>query len=228
MDLFKCFEEDEKLNNLFQYIARTKIKDKVCEEDFIYNKQYVFKSMFDDELCNKIVEECFDINEWVSDTSSIHYQYKYIDIEKLSTDTFKKILIIINNKIPEISDLYELEKVKLEITEIVIIKNDENNEYVSRLSKDVDFLKFSILLNSQDEFEGGNIQFYIYNPTVVDISNNSLSVSTDDRMNKNINLQKGDMCIHGSLFYKNHNVTKGSMYLLVGYIKPVSVLEVVF
>ena len=39
MDLFKEFEEDEKINNLFQYIARTKIKDKVFQEDFIYNKQ---------------------------------------------------------------------------------------------------------------------------------------------------------------------------------------------
>ncbi len=226
MDLLEKFEDDDKMNNLFQYIVRTKLKDKVFQEDFIYNKQYVFKSIFDHELCNKIVKECIDINEWVSETNSLHYQYKYIDIEKLSIDTFKNILTIIYNKIPELSDLYELENVKLEITQLVIIKNDENNDYFIRNFKDVDFLKFTILLNSQDEFEGGGIEFSIYNPTVIDISNSSLS--THERMNKNINLQKGDICIHGSLFYRNNNITKGSMYSLVGYIKPVSVLEVVF
>lgn len=226
MDLFKEFEEDEKINNLFQYIARTKIKDKVFQEDFIYNKQYVFKSIFDNELCNKIVKECLDINEWVSDSNSLYYHYKYIDIDKLSIDTFKTILTIIYNKIPELSDLYQLENVKLEITQLVIIKNDENNDYFIRNFKDVEFLKFTILLNSQEEFEGGGIEFSIYNPTVIDISNSSLS--THERMNKIINLQKGDICIHGSLFYRNHNITKGYMYSLVGYIRPVSVLEVVF
>ena len=214
MDLLQTFEDDEKLNNLFQYIARTKLKDKVCQEDFIYNKQYIFKTVFDDELCNKILKECNYINE-----------YKFIDVDKLSIDTFKTILTIIHNKIPEISDLYGLEKVNLEITQLIVIKNDEN---YNKTSTDLDFLKFTILLNSQHEFEGGDTEFSIYNPIIIDTSNNYLSVLTDDRMNKTINLQKGDMCIHGSLFYKNNNVTKGTMYLLVGYIKPVSVLEVMF
>lgn len=218
--------DDEKLNNLFHYIARTKLKDKILQEDFIYNKQYVFKNVFDDEICNKIVRECCNINGWISDINSIHYQYKFIDIDKLSTDTFKTILTIIYNKIPEISQLYEIEKTQLEITEIVIIKSDEYNEYISTTSNDVEFLKFNILLNSRDEFEGGNIQFLLYNPTILDISNNSI-ISTDDKVNHNINLEKGDMCIHGYLFYKNHNITKGCMYSLVGYIKPISVLEVV-
>jgi hypothetical protein len=227
MNFLKHFEDDKKINNMFQYMAKTKIKDKILQEDFIYNKQYVFKNAFDNELCNKIVKECCDINKWISDNNSVHYQYKFIDIDKLSIDTFKRILVIIYNKIPEISQLYELEKTQLEITEIVIIKNDEYNEYYSRTSQDVEFLKIHILLNSHDEFEGGNIQFSLYNPTMTDISNNSFAISKDDRDNKNINLEKGDMCIHGCLFYKTHNITKGCMYSLVGYIKPVSVLEAV-
>lgn len=227
MNFLKKFEDDNKINNLFKYIAKTKIKDTILQEEFIYNKQYIFKNVFDNELCNKIVEECCDINKWISDINSVHYQYKFIDIDQLSTDTFKTILAIIYNKIPEISQLYELEQTQLEITELGIIKSDEYNEYYSSTSKDVEFLKINILLNSQNEFEGGNIQFSLYNPTIFDISNNSLTISNDDIVNKNIKLEKGDMCIHGCLFHKNHNVTKGCMYSLVGYIKPVSVLEAV-
>jgi hypothetical protein len=160
MNFFKQYEDDEKINNLFQYMARTKIKDKILQEDFIYNKQYMFKNIFNIELCNKIVEECCDINEWISDYNSIHYQYKFMDIEKLSTDTIKNVLTIIYNKLPEISRLYELEKTQLEITEIVIIKNDEYNEYFSTNTHDVDFLKFNILLNHHNDFEGGDFNLY--------------------------------------------------------------------
>ena len=42
-----------------------------------YNCNHTTLRIFDHELCNKIVKECIDINEWVSETNSLHYQYKY-------------------------------------------------------------------------------------------------------------------------------------------------------
>jgi hypothetical protein len=224
MELFKIIEDDIHFTNLVQYMSKVKIKDKILKKDFVYNKQYIFKEMFDKELCNEIILESSNIDEWTSDISSVHYQYKIMDINHLSTDTFTSILDSIYKKMPEISELYQLENVKLDITEIVIAKNEDNNNFFSRTSKDVDFLKFTILLNPHSDFKGGDIEFSLYNSEIIDISNIIIDNKSEDKI---IKLEQGDMCIHGCLFYKQNNTSSGCMYSLIGYIKPVSVLEAI-
>lgn len=187
------------------YCSETKPKytDKeVCYNLYIHkkNKKYkVLKKIFTKKECKEIINEGINYaenNKWKNDR---HEHYPTVDNQ---VDEEWDIWSLINNKVknkiyPKIEKLFNIEKGKLNITEIFLVKYDENGQRELKFHEDGSEFSFIIALN--DDFTGGGTTF--------------------KHKSKIIKPKIGDCLIFsGQNTHKGNYINSGTRYILTGFI----------
>ena len=198
MELIDIYSNNDNINNIFQYLSKTIIKNKLLADDNVFNKFFFLENVIDLSLCKKIINEVELINNWNNENDKAIYSF--ISCESLNKEIFEKILNNIYLQFDKITSLYKLENLQLDVCELIIVKIEKKDVFNNYKRF---FLKFMVLLNSENDFNGGEIIFF--------------------HNEKTINLKQGSLFIHSNLFNISNNVTNGIMYLLLGYIYPYNI-----
>jgi hypothetical protein len=177
-----------------------------------YNRflqRFSYPKIFTNDICRWIINECENYASsnggW---TKKRHIKYPTTDlpVENVKTifpfitETFKTITHKIKNG-------YNLnDDIKVNFIDVFIVKYKHNEQNFLELHKDGSFLSFNILLSSPDEFEGGGTYF-------------------DDGLI--MKSEQGDLTIHSSkIKHAGLPITKGTRYLLVGFVNLELLLKI--
>lgn len=205
---------EEKINNTKLLIdnlcmLRNIMISKIKNNTYLYN-HILFKNVISNYLCDFIINESEEYalknisNEnydgWMR---TRHKNYPTTDLPIKNIDT---LFILVNNIIkydifPLIEKSYNVNKYFLECNDIFIVKYIDNKQNMLEKHKDGCAFSFNILLNSENNFEGGG--------TIIFENDKDILV-------KNI---KGGLLLHsGQVFHSGNIITKGIRYILVGFI----------
>jgi hypothetical protein len=171
----------------------------ICYNRFL--QRFHYSKIFTNDTCKWIINECEQyatINGgW---TKNRHNKYPTTDlpIENIKTifnfiiESFKTISL-------KITKSYNLnDDIKINFVDVFVVKYKFNEQNHLELHKDGSFLSFNILLSNPDDFEGGGTYF-------------------DDGLI--MRPEQGDLIIHSSkMKHSGLPITKGTRYLLVGFI----------
>ena len=176
--------------------------DEVCTNLYINekNKKYkVLKNVLTKKECQNIINEGIEYaknNKW---EQSRHRNYPTTDNEITKE---WDIWELINNKIkkrifPKMEKLFKLQKNKLNVTELFLVKYDEKGQRELKYHEDGSEFSFIITLN--DDFTGGGTTF---------------------KHNKKLIKPKiGDCLIFsGQNIHKGNYIKSGTRYILTGFI----------
>ena len=175
---------------------------KIC--DLLYNKGdnkkiEIIKNVLSYNYCTNIIkvsEDYANINGW---KKKRHDNYPTVDNEITKDWTiYNDVLQVINNNIfDNISKLYNIDKNKLGINEIFVVKYELGGQ--TELDFHEDGSEFSFVISLNNEFSGGGTYFK-YNE-------------------KTINLNIGDCLIFsGQNTHKANSINSGIRYILTGFI----------
>jgi predicted 2-oxoglutarate/Fe(II)-dependent dioxygenase YbiX len=110
----------------------------------------------------------------------------------------------ISNKVSKSYGLHE--NMKINITDLFVVKYKDDAQNQLEMHCDGSFLSFNILLSDKNDFEGGGTYF-------------------DDGLTAH--LEQGDIFIHSSkIKHAGLPITKGTRYLLVGFLNIIVDIEV--
>jgi hypothetical protein len=172
--------------------------------DIRYNRflqRFSYPKLFTNDICRWIINECehYAINNggW---TTKRHVKYPTTDLPIENVKTIFPFIIetlkTIADKIKKSYNLYH--DIKINFVDVFIVKYKHNEQSFLELHKDGSFLSFNILLSNTDDFEGGGTYF-------------------DDGLI--MTQEQGDLTIHSSkIKHAGLPITKGTRYLLVGFI----------
>lgn len=180
------------------------INEITTNEYLKYNRflqRFMYKSFYNKEICNWIIDETEDYAKlnggW---TTNRHNNYPTTDIpvERIKS-IFSYILSSFKSINTIIKDSYCIDdRIILDIDDLFIVKYKHDEQNYLDLHTDGSFLTFSILLNSDTDFEGGGTYF-------------------DDGLK--VKPKQGDLLIHsGKIKHCGLPIEKGVRYLLVGFI----------
>lgn len=175
---------------------------KVCDQ--LYNKEEnkkieIINTVFSYNFCNTIIKVSEDYANIYGWTTNRHQYYPTVDNEITTKwSIYNDIIIVIQNIIfNEISKLYNVDKKKLGINEIFVVKYSKGGQTELDLHKDGSEFSFVIALNN--EFSGGGTYF--------------------ENSQKTINLNIGDCLIFsGQNTHKAVPIYSGIRYILTGFI----------
>jgi hypothetical protein len=204
----KKTKETEYIYNNLVNLRKNTVKD-IKNNNSIYN-HIKFKNIISNTLCDFIINESEKYalknkNETNKDgwTRTRHKNYPTTDLPIKDIDSLS---ILINNMIrydifPLIEKYYNVNKYFLDCNDIFIVRYKDNEQTKLERHKDGCAFSFNILLNDENEFEGGGT---IINENMQDI------------LVKN---EKGGLILHsGQVFHSGNIITKGIRYILVGFI----------
>lgn len=167
-----------------------------------FNTWYISEKIYSTYICEWIINESEIYAKknggW---TTKRHLNYPTTDlpVENI-TNIFNFVLCSFQFIFPKIISLYNLpENIIFNASDIFIVKYDDEKQKKLEYHNDGSHLSFNILLNNENDFEGGGTKF-----------------ENNDEI---IKLSQGDMLIHCSK--KKHcgvEITKGKRYLLVFFI----------
>lgn len=183
--------------------AKIKLKYNRFLQRFHYTKIYT------PDICRFIINESEKYAQnnggW---TTKRHHNYPTTDlpVEKI-TSIFGLVLETMNTISNKVSKSYGLnENMKINITDLFVVKYKDNAQNYLEMHCDGSFLSFNILLSDKNDFEGGGTYF-------------------DDGLTAH--LEQGDIFIHSSkIKHAGLPITKGTRYLLVGFLNIILDIEV--
>lgn len=188
---------------------RTKIQTELMNNHSKY-KHFTVKHFLSNELCDFIVNESekfANLNKsstcptgW---TTSRHNNYPTTDIPLNSILTLSIIIqnIIKYRLLPLISQNYNVNQYFMDCNDIFIVKYTAEAQNKLERHTDGSAFSFNILLNSSENFIGGGTLIEEQNKTEL------------------ITLSKGGLLIHrGGVFHSGNEITKGTRYILVGFV----------
>lgn len=167
-----------------------------------FSKWYVSEKIYSIDICEWIINESENYakkNGGWTKNRHLNYPTTDIPIENIS-NIFNFVLCSLQFIFPKIKTLYDLpEKIIFNVVDIFIVKYDASKQNHLEYHADGSHLSFNILLNNENDFEGGGTKF-----------------ENNDEI---IKLTQGDMLAHCSK--KKHcgiEITKGKRYILVFFI----------
>lgn len=172
--------------------------------DLKYNRflqRFTYQKIYTPDICNYIVNECekYATNNggWTT-TRHVNYPTTDLPVDKIPS-IFGLILETFKTKTVLIRSSYGLhDDMVLDIKDLFVVKYSVDSQKSLEMHCDGSFISFSILLNNENEFEGGGTYF-------------------DDGLTSK--LGQGDMLLHSSqIKHSGLPITKGKRYLLVGFV----------
>lgn len=157
-----------------------------------FNNNKIFKNFLSHDVCYWIINECEKYNKWSINKNRI-FNGNYLCVECLP-HVFNFILFSSNFLLIQVGKIYNIEKYNIElvIKEIFVTKYTKNSYSNRKENISNSFLCLNVQLNSNIDFEGGEIQI-------------------DDR----IILNQGDLLIHNAKALRsNGGVKNGEKYML--------------
>ena len=205
----------EKINNkeITDYLIMEK---KIILENVQYNientylyKVFVYEKLLNGNLCDFIINETEEYSKknggW---THRRHLNYPTTD---MPVKCVKNIKILIYNFVtfnifPLIEKYYNLNIYHLNIVDLFVVKYEYDKQAELETHVDGSLISFNILLNSEDEFEGGG--------TIIKFNNENEKLYSG---------KKGDIFLHcGKIKHAGNKITSGKRYILVGFINYLS------
>lgn len=141
LDQNKDKAEDTKIN----------LKSDILNSDNLkYMQRMTLHKIYNDDICKWIINEA----------NKVHGSFSKIEFEGIH-NIFSFVLISVKNIIQKICDKYCLKNIEhqINISELGLIKNTKNIDVFSKIDYKGSLLSFIILLNSTNEFKGGDIMF---------------------------------------------------------------------
>jgi hypothetical protein len=177
-----------------------------------YNRflqRFHYTKIYTPDICRFIINESEKYAQnnggW---TTKRHNNYPTTDlpVEKI-TSIFGLVLESMNTISNKVSKSYGLhENMKINITDLFVVKYKDDAQNQLEMHCDGSFLSFNILLSDKNDFEGGGTYF-------------------DDGLTAH--LEQGDIFIHSSkIKHAGLPITKGTRYLLVGFLNIIVDIEV--
>jgi hypothetical protein len=177
-----------------------------------YNRflqRFHYTKVYTPDICRFIINESEKYAQnnggW---TTKRHHNYPTTDlpVEKI-TSIFGLVLETMNTILNKVSKSYGLhENMKINITDLFVVKYKDDAQNHLEMHCDGSFLSFNILLSDKNDFEGGGTYF-------------------DDGLTAH--LEQGDIFIHSSrIKHAGLPITKGTRYLLVGFLNIIVDIEV--
>ena len=163
----------------------------------------LIKKFLDKESCNFIIKKAEEYGKW---TSNRHKNYPTTDIPVNDIPGIEDIISdISSNVISEIKKSYYLEsECVINPYDLFVVKYDTCGQSGLDIHRDQSEFSFVLLLSDPSDFEGGGT---IY-------KERNLLVNPDE---------KGSISIHfGKLYHGGKNITKGTRYILIGFLKTKS------
>lgn len=187
------------LEEIKQELAILKHKNRRDHNRFLQRFQY--HSFVPNHVCKWIINESENFASKTGGwTINRHEHYPTTDLQvKKITTIFPYALHLSCEIFSKIIKSYCLpENTQMRINDMFIVKYNHDQQNELALHQDGSTFSFNILLNPSSEFEGGGTYF-------------------DDGLT--MNCEQGDICVHHSgVHHSGLPITKGSRYLLVGFI----------
>jgi len=188
---------------------RKEIVIKINSNDILYNHR-IFKNILSNTLCDFIINESEkyasnNMNEINKDgwTRTRHKNYPTTDLPISNISNISNLVknIVVYDIFPLIESVYKVNKYFLDCNDIFIVKYKDNEQNKLERHKDGSAFSFNILLNSENNFEGGG--------TIINEEGKDILVHNT----------KGSLILHsGQVFHSGNIITKGVRYILVGFI----------
>jgi len=204
----KKIESTQDIHDNLVSLRKNIIRD-IHSNDKKYNHAK-FNNIISNSLCDFIINESekyalknkSDLNKdgW---TRTRHKNYPTTDLPIKEIDSLS---ILVNNIIrydifPLIEKTFHVNKYFLDCNDIFIVKYKENEQTKLERHKDGCAFSFNILLNDENDFEGGG--------TIINENKTDILVKNT----------KGGLILHsGQVFHSGNIITKGVRYILVGFI----------
>jgi hypothetical protein len=174
------------------------------KDNIVYNRflqRFTFNKIYSPEICNWIINEAEQYAKnnggWTTIRHEL-YPTTDIQVEKIKS-ICNFIFVSLENIFKKITKSYCLSnETNYNIKDLFIVKYNEQFQNELELHNDDSFLSFNLLLNHENDFEGGGTFFY----------DGIISY-----------LQQGDMLVHsGKIKHSGIAITKGTRYVLVCFI----------
>lgn len=204
------FKKNKKNNQNLDILLRNKYGKLIDDINFMLNntqkinrfyQRFHIKNVITPEIGKWIIEESEEYAFNFGWTTQRHNNYPTTDIEVKNIKSVLRFFnILFNHKIKNIiRKSYNLNNdVEFNINDIFVVKYNEKQQSFLEMHNDGTFLSFNILLNSQNDFEGGGTMF-------------------EDGIIMNSNC--GDLLLHSSLIkHSGLQVYKGTRYVLVCFL----------
>ena len=165
------------------------LKQKFCIERFLNKKE-----------CEIIIKKSEELGEW---TTKRHKNYPTTDIPIKSIPGLDKIKTkIVNNISALIKNKYYLDNQStIEAYDLFVVKYDMNGQRGLDIHRDSSEFSFVLLLSNPDNFEGGGTYY----------EEDKLLINPD---------KQGSLSVHfGKVKHSGKNITKGTRYILIGFLK---------
>jgi len=190
-------------------MSRKNIVKEIKNNNPKYN--YVkFNNIISNSLCDYIINESekyalLNKNETNKDgwTRTRHKNYPTTDLPIREIPTLS---VLVNNIIrydiyPLIEKSFDVNKYFLDCNDIFIVKYEDTKQSKLERHKDGCAFSFNILLNSENDFEGGG------------------TIICENEKDILVHNTKGGLILHsGQVFHSGNIITKGIRYILVGFI----------
>lgn len=177
--------------------------NQIYNQKEIYTKQYIIYNFLSDEECNKIINESENYSKKYGWTKDRHNQYPTTDNEITSKwNCYQHLFEKINKELfPIYNKFYNIDNLKLKISELFVAKYDGNQEKSQKsLDAHEDGSEFSFIIALNNDYNGGGTRFI--------------------KDNKVIKLKKGDIVIFcGQTTHEGLKVINGIRYILTGFLK---------
>ena len=177
--------------------------NQIYNQKEIYTKQYILYNFLSNDECNKIINESENYSKKYGWTKDRHDEYPTTDNEITSKwNCYQYLFKKINQDLfPIYNKFYNINSLKLKISELFVAKYDGNQEKSQKsLDAHEDGSEFSFIIALNNDYSGGGTRFI--------------------KDNKVVKLKKGDIVIFcGQTRHEGLKVTSGVRYILTGFLK---------
>lgn len=178
--------------------------EEIYNKNFVLNRFYQrfqIKNVINKSIGKWIIEESENYASYYGWTTKRHNNYPTTDIPLINiVNIYPYFETLYETSIKKlIKESYQLdETIDFNINDIFIVKYDSKNQNFLEMHKDGSFISFNILLNDENDFEGGGTLF------------------EDGLIMKP---EQGDLIIHSSLIkHSGLEIRNGKRYLIVGFL----------
>jgi len=208
------FDTSNKSNNTFKTLDNIILLRKIMFQKIknnLENYPYsTFSNIISYSLCDFIIDEAekYALNNITTEnidgwTKKRHSNYPTNDLPVKDIPTLNTLInnIIKYDIFPFIEKTYNVNKYFLDCNDIFIVKYKYDQQSNLDRHKDGCAFSFNILLNNENDFEGGG--------TIIEENGKDILV----------NNTKGSLVLHsGQVFHSGNKITKGIRYILVGFV----------
>lgn len=203
MNILQKINPSDITNHLSKYKQILDIQISSGIEKTFLSNVYIYEKFLDPNICDFIIYESEKYSNNYGWETTRHNNYPTTDIPLINIKNIYNIIYnyTIFNIFPLIEKSYKLNMYYLSITDLFIVKYefDKQNELLPHCDNSI--ISFNILLNNENDFEGGG--------TIIHFENHE----------KLYSIKKGDIILHsGKIKHSGNKITNGKRYIIVGFI----------